>query len=200
MDITNFEKLPDEKRLAILNAGILCFGQSGYQKTAISEIAAEAGVSKAAIFHYFGTKKDLYLYLYNYAHKELLERLSKGTKDYFESLTTYTQARIQLIKKHPGMEDFLRLQNQKNDFDAPDELVSMEKQHCEQGIAMLFNQVDWNRFQEGYDKDTVINLTAWVGEGCLKHFTETMSLDEAYLEVERYFTILKRALYKPEYL
>lgn len=57
MNTENFEKLPTEKQYAVLNAAFSCFGRDGYKKTAMSEIASEAGVSKAALFHYFGTKK-----------------------------------------------------------------------------------------------------------------------------------------------
>ena len=98
----NFDKLSDEKRLSIINAGILCFSRSGYKKTAISEIAEEAGISKAAMFHYFNTKKDLYVYLYNYMNEELFESLTtgieKGIEDFFECASVYMQARLQLCK------------------------------------------------------------------------------------------------------
>ena len=183
-----------------MNAGILCFAKSGYKKTSIAGIAEEAGISKAAIFHYFGTKKDLYLYLYNYAHNELLVLLGKGTRDFFECLTLYLQARIALSKKHPGMYEFLGLQNQTEGFEDIDELVKMEKEHCSQHIATLFKKVDWSRFQKGYDRETIMNLTGWVGEGCLSHFSKSMSLDEVHTEVERNLLILKKALYKPEYI
>jgi AcrR family transcriptional regulator len=196
----DFEKLSNEKRQTILNAGIFCFWQSGYKKTAISEIATEAGISKAAIFHYFGTKKDLYLFLYKFAYQELLARLSKGTEDYFESLSVYIKARIQLAKKHPGIYEFLRLQGQNLDFEDIDELIRIERENCEQSVSMLFDAVDWNRFQEGYTRDTVMNLVAWVGEGCLAQLAKTTSEEDGWIEVERYIAILKKALYKPEYL
>ena len=183
-----------------MSAGIVCFAKSGYEKTSIAEIAEKAGISKAAIFHYFGTKKDLYLYLYNYAHKELLERLDKGAKDYFECLMLYLQARIELSKKHPGMYEFLGLQSQTEGFEDIDELIRAEKEHCSQHITTLFENVDWKRFQKGYDRETILNLTAWVGEGCLSHFSKTMTLDEVQAEVNRYLLILKKALYKPEYI
>jgi AcrR family transcriptional regulator len=39
MDGETFENLPEGKKQAILNAGILCFGHSGYEKNSIAEIA-----------------------------------------------------------------------------------------------------------------------------------------------------------------
>ena len=196
----DFEKLSEDKRQAILNAGILCFGRCGYKKTAISEIAEEAGISKAAIFHYFGSKQDLFLYLYRYAYREVIAQMDEGTTDYFESLTKYIQANIIIINKHPGMNEFLQLQNHKEDFEAIGKLVNIERKHCEKSIAAIFNKVDWEKFQGGYDPNTIMNLATWVWEGCLTQFAEAVPIDESILKVTRYFSILKKALYKPEYL
>jgi hypothetical protein len=107
---------------------------------------------------------------------------------------------MQLNKKHPGMYEFLRIDEQNNDFEALDELISIERKHCEQGVATLFDKVDWSRFQEEYDRSTIMNLITWVGEGCLAHLPKTTPTDEVYSEVERYLAILKKVLYKPEYL
>lgn len=50
MIMTNFMKAPPEKQRAIINAGFLCFGQNGYQKTSAADVAKAAGISKASLF------------------------------------------------------------------------------------------------------------------------------------------------------
>ena len=50
-----FFSLPEEKQLAIINAGYRVFSQNSYKKSPMSEIAAEAGISKSLLFHYFKT-------------------------------------------------------------------------------------------------------------------------------------------------
>ena len=54
-----FFSLPQEKQEAILNAGYRVFSQNSYKKSPMSEIAAEALISKSLIFHYFRTTKEL---------------------------------------------------------------------------------------------------------------------------------------------
>jgi len=54
-----------EKQNLIIDAALKTFAMHGYKKTSISDIASTAGISKAMVFHYFGTKKELYLYLVN---------------------------------------------------------------------------------------------------------------------------------------
>ena len=53
-----FFSLPEEKQLAIINAGYRVFSQNSYKKSPMSEIAAEAGISKSLLFHYFKNKRE----------------------------------------------------------------------------------------------------------------------------------------------
>ena len=59
-----FFSLPEEKQQAIINAGFRVFSQNTYKKSPVSEIAAEAGISKSLLFYYFRNKKELYLFLW----------------------------------------------------------------------------------------------------------------------------------------
>ena len=64
-----FLALTEEKRLTILNAALQCFGKFGYEKASINDIAVAAHISKASVFQYFGSKKQLYIYLLEYCKK-----------------------------------------------------------------------------------------------------------------------------------
>ena len=55
--------LPIEKRQRILDAAYQVFSQSSYKGASMSEIASNAGISKALLFHYFINKKELYLFI-----------------------------------------------------------------------------------------------------------------------------------------
>ena len=48
--------LSPEKQQAIINAGYRVFSQNSYKNSPMSEIAAEAGISKSLLFHYFHNK------------------------------------------------------------------------------------------------------------------------------------------------
>ena len=52
---------PDECREQILNCAINLFGERPYAAVSTTELAAEAGVTRGLIHHYFGTKRGLYL-------------------------------------------------------------------------------------------------------------------------------------------
>ncbi len=52
---------PDERREQILTCAIRLFGERPYAAVSTTELAAQAGVARGLINHYFGTKRDLYL-------------------------------------------------------------------------------------------------------------------------------------------
>jgi AcrR family transcriptional regulator len=45
----------------ILTAARRCFSRQGYERTAIADIAREAGVTPRALYHYVDSKRDLFL-------------------------------------------------------------------------------------------------------------------------------------------
>jgi AcrR family transcriptional regulator len=52
---------PDQRRRQILSAARRLFNERHYGAVSLDEIAAEAGVARGLINHYFGTKRDLYV-------------------------------------------------------------------------------------------------------------------------------------------
>jgi len=83
---------PKEKRKEkIFEAALFCFNETGYDKTNSETIAAKAGISKGGLFHYFKTKKQLFLELFQY-------RVNK----YFDQMKS-------CIKKEDSPDDRLRI-------------------------------------------------------------------------------------------
>jgi AcrR family transcriptional regulator len=54
-----------EKRKAqILKAALTCFARKGYHQTTMDDIVEEAGLSKGGVYWHFGSKKELFLSLF----------------------------------------------------------------------------------------------------------------------------------------
>lgn len=72
-----FFSLPAEKQPAIINAGYRVFSQNSYKNSPMSEIADAAGISKSLLFHYFHSKKELYMFLWDKCAQITIEYLTK---------------------------------------------------------------------------------------------------------------------------
>lgn len=197
MDI--FNKISPERLQEMLNAGFLCFGRDGYQKAAMSEIAAQAGISKALLFHYFGTKKKLYEYLYQYACNEIIREMTEGSEDFFDCIRLGTQIKLRVMMKHPGMYDFL-LSLVSETSDQIEHLKGLNFEAVNQALTLLFARVDWTRFRQEYDRASIMELVSWISDGCIRQYSSTKSGDEIAAILDQHMLTIKRVLYKEEYV
>ncbi|HEU4565838.1 MAG TPA: helix-turn-helix domain-containing protein [Gemmatimonadaceae bacterium] len=54
-----WERRPEERPQALLDAAVRLFTTRGYRATRLEEVAAAAGVTKGTIYYYFGGKEEL---------------------------------------------------------------------------------------------------------------------------------------------
>jgi AcrR family transcriptional regulator len=76
----------DERRQRILVASQRVFASRPYDEIAIDDIAAEAGMSKGLLYHYFSSKRDLYL---ETLRQELatMSQITEGQRNLHECLS-----------------------------------------------------------------------------------------------------------------
>lgn len=65
---------PAERREQLITLGARMLRERALEDVSIGEIAAQAGISRGLLFHYFPTKHDFHLAIVNHANAELLER------------------------------------------------------------------------------------------------------------------------------
>ena len=66
----------DERRARLLELGLKLFGSRAYDEVSIHDIAAEAGISKGLLYHYFNGKRGFYLATLDLAGERLLETIT----------------------------------------------------------------------------------------------------------------------------
>lgn len=55
-------RLPvDERRAQLVELGIEAFSRRPYDEVSVDDVAAQAGISKGLLYHYFATKRDFYV-------------------------------------------------------------------------------------------------------------------------------------------
>jgi AcrR family transcriptional regulator len=68
-----FLRINDEKRDRIIKAAVEEFSESGYTAANVNHIAASAGISVGALYKYFATKDDLFMYIVEVAAEKISE-------------------------------------------------------------------------------------------------------------------------------
>jgi len=87
-----FLNLPEAKRAAFLEAAIEEFAGRDYESASISHIVAQLGIAKGSVYQYFTDKRDLYLYLIDYASRARIAFVQTASPpDPQQSFFRYTQ-------------------------------------------------------------------------------------------------------------
>ena len=61
----------DARRRQLVEIGLELFSERAYDEIAIDDIAAQAGISKGLLYHYFPSKRDFYVAIIGEAGREL---------------------------------------------------------------------------------------------------------------------------------
>jgi AcrR family transcriptional regulator len=101
-----FEKLEPTLKDRILDAALKEFGRFGYGVASMNRLVKGAGISKGAIFKYFGTKAGLFDYVYRSSLEEVKEQLrtvrdSSGTEPFFDRLEKVLRAGLEFTTRRP---------------------------------------------------------------------------------------------------
>jgi len=95
----------------ILDVAKRLFAQKGFDAVSINQIAQQAGVSKANVFHHFTSKDDLYLAVLKAACEETVGSLAEAysTGNVAEDLWTFFSSQLAaMLKNHASAKLILR--------------------------------------------------------------------------------------------
>lgn len=202
-----FQELPEEKQLRIINAAMEVFSQNDYKRASTDDIAAKAGISKGSLFYYFKNKKSLYVYLYNYVGSMVREQVADKEffeiTDFFELLFYGAKCKMHLVDKNPYIMDFVI-----RCFYSQDETVSGETDKISTGyidnsFETYFCNIDFSKFREGANPLKVYQMLVWMTDGYLNEKRRKggpLVLEELMSEFSQWADMMKKILYKEEYL
>lgn len=205
----NFEKIPAEEQERILQACVAEFARNGYRQASTNTIVREAGIPKGTLFYFFGSKKDLFLYVVEHAIRRYAERhaglAGEMPADLFERLLHLGRTRFQFAAEEPEL--FRLLYNAF--IQAPEEIQAALREraggYAAASAEMLTAGLDRSRFREGVSVEQAIALIQLTLDGLLNKYLDElkeMSPEEALALVERiteecrgYFELIQRGIY-----
>ena len=181
-----FFSLPEEKQNDIINAGLRVFSENSYKKSPTSEIAAEAGISKSLLFHYFQNKKELYLYLWDKCAEVTIEHLTRAgcyeQTDLFEMMHRGMEAKLALIRKYPRLGTFvIKAYFEKDPEVRPAIQKSFQKMLDFKAMKTL-KHVNPEDFIPGIDIQQMYRQMYWASEGYIWEKVQESDLNPDRME------------------
>jgi AcrR family transcriptional regulator len=93
---------PEQRREQLLDIGAALFAEKPYEDVFVEDIAARAGVHRATLYHYYPSKRDLYVAIFKRASSRFLARVSPDPQlPLAEQLAAGLEAHIQSFVDHP---------------------------------------------------------------------------------------------------
>jgi TetR/AcrR family transcriptional regulator len=214
-----FEKQPQEKKDLIIKVAIEEFVKNGYEKASTDVITRRAGISKGILFHYFKSKKNLYLYLVNYVKDHLTEISMEELReiqcdDFFERIKE-----IVLLKQKVTAQYLQETQFITDAFTNPPVAVKKEMEEIIKKYYETYQEdfllehvyvkdlIQTEKLREDISVDTVISMTMCIVEQLSNKYLalyknkqiDIMNSTESLIkELNEYLKIVKYGIYKPE--
>ncbi|EGD46333.1 transcriptional regulator, TetR family [Ruminiclostridium papyrosolvens DSM 2782] len=200
-----FLNLPEDKRKRIVDAALKSFGANGYKKTSVSDIAKAADISKAMVFHYFGTKKDLYLYLIRMCTDIIINEINSGfdstVTDFFERIKQSSKLKASVMKKHNYIPAFLIGVYFESDPEVKSDITTLLAAGDDYRDKIAFEGMDTSKFKEGIDPKSVLKMLIWMAEGYFGQLPASiLDIDAMLKEFYECMDLLRNNFYKEEYL
>ncbi len=197
----------DQRKDRILEAALIEFSDKGYKKASTNTIVREAGVSKGLLFHYYKSKKDLYILIYNYANKaieeEVYSEVNFADSDVLNRLYQASSANIEAYGNHPLFVRFFELNalvEEKDIIDAT-KIISLEKRN--RIYDKLYSNIDYYLFKEIINVDRSLDVIKWTidritDEWKVKHITsmKNYAFDQLSMDISHYLDLFRSAFYK----
>ncbi len=200
--------MEEYKRNLFLTASMNEFAINGYKKASTDKIVKEANLSKGLLFYYFGTKKDLYLFLFEYSmeiilkdyysHVDILER------DILKRLKKLLLLKMELTKKYPNIFEFVASAFYEKDPSVASKISMDNKEIFIQAEKKLINNINLSLFKPEINPKLAIDIILFTFKGYSNLQGEAGKKLEDYnkeypryiKEIDEYIKTLKIAFYR----
>lgn len=197
-----------EKEDRIVKAATRIFAQHGYQNASTNAIVKEANISKGLLFHYFSSKKDLYLSLFDHLSSMLLEKIYDqvdwNEQDIFIKLRQVAVLKQRLFKVYPDMFNFLNRASKEDSKEVISDINQKTQALIASSFNKLFADIDISKFKEGMNIPKAIDVIYWTLEGfgmreqakLGEASVDQIDFDTVMKEMDSYIELLRTSFYK----
>jgi Transcriptional regulator len=204
----SFENLSEDKKDSILEACIREFAEKGYENASTNTITREAGISKGILFHYFHNKKSLFLYVFDYCIKTLVEEYNKysltETGDIFQRLSELSVIKLKLTHVNPEKSKLLMKALAISQEDLRTEVERRYSRLTKEYMPEIFKKIDYSKFRSEVDPLKAIEILMLfleaLGDKYMKRYRGgehdlLQNYDKLIEEYNEYMEILKFGMY-----
>lgn len=199
--------LPEEKKAKIITASLQEFSAKGYRQASTNTITQGAGISKGLLFHYFGSKKKLFLWLVDYClesgQRWFREKQLTLSADMVERILEIGILKLEYFYQHQLISLFLATAF----MNPPEELRDEIGKHIEirttEALKLLYGDTDMSLFRDDIDKNKAMEMLMMTMEGLRQKYSklykgqwDANAAEKSLKDFRDYMEIFKHGAYK----
>jgi len=198
-------RIKDEKRQRIIQAAMQEFIK-GYRNARTDKIVECAGISKGLLFHYFGTKKELFIFLFQYAVDIIGGEYKTSrfeSRDFLDNIWQLSLLARKLVSKHSLVYGFLASAYFSLQEVFPGELQNFQNP-VEELKHKLLDRADRSLIRTDLDPEKALRTILWTVDGYSLELARLgrrvadykLHYDRIETELADYLKLLRKVLYQ----
>ena len=205
-----FEKLSPEERDRIRNACLDEFARAGYDQASTNRMVENAGIPKGTLFFYFGSKRDLFLYLVDDCVQRYIQFLDKETgqlpSDLFERLLYIGRIKIKFSLAEPRIYQMFFQAFMHSPPELMEPLVERTRQYAAASSQLMQSNIDRSHFRKDVSSQEIMALVSYIQDGILRKYLTFIKqhspeealamMDQITQEFEQYIRLIKYGVYQ----
>ncbi len=205
-----FTRLPVQEKERILAACIAEFAQHGFTQASTNAIIKRANIPKGTLFFYFGSKKDLYLYVIDQAVERYTAMYNQAAGDppgdLFERLLYFGQVRMQFALREPQLYQLFFNAFINTPEEIQEELRARYAAYAAASMQLLLQGIDRTPFRVDAPVEKVVKMIYLLVEGVYTRYQAQWqrqqpeqilaSIEQLTEEVRGYFELIKKGVYR----
>jgi AcrR family transcriptional regulator len=195
-----------DKRERIIECAMIEFSK-GYGVANMDNVVREAGVSKGLLFHYFGSKRGVFLFMLKYALDTINKEyagliLNEG--DFIETIWNVSKLAVELTFKYPVIYRF----SLKAYFSIPEVFTEGLPEDVviapDAVMKKIYHGIGEQKFKPDIDHEKAKNIILWTvggfNERILSYGPDIEAYENQYekclQELDEYLTLLRKVFYR----
>ncbi|MGS0973554.1 MAG: TetR/AcrR family transcriptional regulator [Candidatus Izemoplasmataceae bacterium] len=197
----------DVRKDRILDAALKEFASKGYYKASTNAIVKEANVSKGLLFHYFQSKKVLFITIYRRSYEmilnEIFDHVNFSNRDVLWRLEVSTIERVNAHRKYELLTRFFITNEQINRDGIKEDIDIIKKEYVQKFYEKMFYDIDYYLFKEHLNLNDALQVIRYTIDRILadyedkyNHVVDCANLERLSKHLHHYITFFKDAFYR----
>jgi len=186
------------RREAIFEASLEEFAAVGYERANTNRICESAGVSKGLLFHYYSSKKQLYMFTVEKCTDDVLTAFEGFTTeglDFTESLLAYSKRKFYFYSTHTLHYKILNEAFLLPPIEVTDTMRAKYIELEKVGTGIMADLIDKLRLRDGIAKETALAFLTSMSRATemyssIGDWTKMDLTEELYKKIEERYRIL----------